>query len=176
MKAKRVLYDKTGQEFDEISAKEGQILLVDENCACEEGWIFAHSTQSGTSGILPVEFCGDATELYKCKALFDFESNSSEELSIISVFEAAEGEEWWIGSLNGQFGFIPASFMSRECAPNERQHKRESKEKNLIPSIDMESFLVQVSGEDPFLRYIEGSNFLCTEELMEMRHAFGAVL
>ncbi|XP_023212693.1 endophilin-A2-like [Centruroides sculpturatus] len=65
------------------------------------------------------------------KALYDFEGQSTEEISFkegdILHFESKLSNDWWKGSINGQKGIFPACFV--EVISNKRSSCSEEKSK-----------------------------------------------
>ncbi|XP_064191394.1 SH3 domain-containing protein 19 isoform X1 [Anguilla rostrata] len=125
----QALYDFTPESPEELALKAGDLVSMVERV--DDEW--CRGTARGSTGVFPVSFVRVLSTIPappggqkappapasvsgpRCVALFDFEGESSDELSfaegdVIGLKEYI-GEEWARGELNGHVGLFPLTFV-----------------------------------------------------------------
>jgi len=120
----RALFNYTGVEDTELSFKEGDLITV--TYKDESGWwegelagrvgVFPSNHVDVIGGAPPASSSSAAGEYDKCKALFDYEAEDADELSVhegdIITVEDEDDEGWYYGT-NGQgkYGKFPSNYV-----------------------------------------------------------------
>ncbi|CAG8513808.1 2519_t:CDS:10, partial [Dentiscutata heterogama] len=133
------LYDYTAQNDDEISFKEDDILYILEND--DEEWWKAklkiekngdENTEEGQIGLVPSNYIQEAECKNVLKAVYDYESQSDEELSfkeddILYLYDK-DDSDWYLVKFNDVFGYIPANYVEETSIDSEEQEQQENQE------------------------------------------------
>uniref|UniRef100_A0A8D0LA32 SH3 domain containing 19 n=1 Tax=Sphenodon punctatus TaxID=8508 RepID=A0A8D0LA32_SPHPU len=106
------LHDFTAETSEDLSFKKGECILILERL--DSDWY--RGRLNGREGIFPVAFVQTSSGIKgKAKALYDFHSESEDELSfragdIITELESVD-EDWISGELQGKSGIFPKNFV-----------------------------------------------------------------
>ncbi|KAJ3270203.1 cytoskeletal protein binding protein [Terramyces sp. JEL0728] len=122
----RVLYDYEAQTDEELTVKEGGILLITDDT--DQDWWTAYERpldtfQEGRSGLVPLTYVEEATPICIVNAIFDYDAQNDEEITIhegdlIRIYEKVDAD-WWFGKHDHDVGLVPATYVEEqnESAP-----------------------------------------------------------
>lgn len=117
----RALFDYTAAEANELSFREGEVLVLVERFADSEWW---QGRLGEREGLFPRNFVeplvvDPPTPSGFVRALFDFSPSEDNELAfnegdLITVLEKDPESDWWKGELNGRQGLFPVNYTEPE--------------------------------------------------------------
>lgn len=165
------LYDYTASQGDELSFKANEIITLIHHVNSE--WLFGYTDEA--EGIFPKNFVrimvplpgSELTMGPRCLAIYDFEGENDKELTFsageVIALKSRENDEWFRGSLNGQSGIFPASYV-------EIIEDLCTKDGHAISSytpVNSYIALYDFIGEDGELSFREGEKITAMEEINE---------
>ncbi|KAF2200165.1 hypothetical protein GQ43DRAFT_441830 [Delitschia confertaspora ATCC 74209] len=115
----RAIYDYAPQSDNELTLKEGDILMVLERPADDDWWKAKKKVSSEDEdepeGLIPNNYVEEATASQKAKALYDYTRQTDEELSfkedaLLDVYDTSD-PDWTLVGYEGDFGFVPANYI-----------------------------------------------------------------
>ncbi|KAF7185079.1 Actin cytoskeleton-regulatory complex protein sla1 [Pseudocercospora fuligena] len=130
----RALYDYPPQSDEELEIKDGDLLLVLEKSSEDDWWKCKKKATSEDEdepeGLVPNNYVEPVKPAYQAKALYDYSSQTDEELSFtegaqLDVYDTSD-PDWTLVGSSGEYGFAPAIYLERissaaAAAPAARQ-------------------------------------------------------
>ncbi len=114
----RVLYDYEARTDEELTIKEGSIVLITDDT--DPDWWVAFERpldtfQEGKTGLVPLMYVEEAAPLCIATALYDYDPQTEEEITIkegdhIRVYEKVD-EDWWFVKRDHDVGLVPATYV-----------------------------------------------------------------
>ncbi|KAH8732848.1 hypothetical protein GQ44DRAFT_734775 [Phaeosphaeriaceae sp. PMI808] len=115
----RALYDYVPQSDNELALGEGDVLMVLEK-STDDNWWKAKKKGQGEDeeepeGLIPNNYVEEATPISQAKALFDYDRQTDEELSlkedaVLDVYDTTD-PYWTLVGEDGSYGFAPANYI-----------------------------------------------------------------
>eukprot|EP00833_Pecoramyces_ruminatium_P005818 jgi/Orpsp1_1/1179850/evm.model.c7180000071063.1 len=134
----RALYDYDPQDEGEIALKENDIVYIFEKDQEENaGWWRGKNKEQLTEGLFPSSYVEELPCISKGLALYSYESQNNEELTInedepLEIFEK-DDEDWWlVKGANGLLGFVPATYVEDNEEIGESNPNNQEDESNEI--------------------------------------------
>ncbi|KAI8901228.1 hypothetical protein BC833DRAFT_578422 [Globomyces pollinis-pini] len=116
----KVLYDYDAQTDEELSIKEGQIVIITDDT--DRDWWMAYEKprdtfEEGRTGLVPLTYVEEATPLSTANALYDYDPQTDEEIAmregdLVRVYEQLD-EDWWYVKIDHDVGLVPASYVEQ---------------------------------------------------------------
>ena len=116
----RALYDYEARTTEELTIKEGMILLITDDSDPDwwDATLRVDSFEEGESGLVPVVYIEEATPIHMAKGLYDYDPNTSEEIKLregdlVKVYEKVDND-WWFVKIENEVGLVPATYVEVE--------------------------------------------------------------
>ncbi|KAJ3315817.1 cytoskeletal protein binding protein [Boothiomyces sp. JEL0838] len=117
----KVLYDYEAQTDEELTIKEGGILLITDDT--DQDWWTAYERpldtfQEGRTGLVPLTYVEEATPICIVNAIYDYDAQTDEEITIregdlIRIYEKVDAD-WWFGKHDHDVGLVPSTYVEEQ--------------------------------------------------------------
>ncbi|KAJ3064977.1 cytoskeletal protein binding protein [Podochytrium sp. JEL0797] len=120
----RVAFDYEARTDEELSIKEGAVLLVLDD-SDPEWWLCVErlddAFQDAKKGLAPVNYIEEIEPKLIASALYDYEARTDEEISFyenatVLVYEN-DDPEWWFARIDKEAGLVPANYLEASANP-----------------------------------------------------------
>ncbi|KAJ3194292.1 cytoskeletal protein binding protein [Irineochytrium annulatum] len=115
----KAVYDYDAQTSEELTLKEGTVLLVTDD-SDPDWWTctirVTDTFQEAQEGLAPVTYIEEMQPLIVAVALYDYEARTEEEISFsegaqVLIYEN-DDPDWWFARIDNEVGLIPATYVS----------------------------------------------------------------
>ncbi|KAJ3338312.1 cytoskeletal protein binding protein [Gonapodya sp. JEL0774] len=113
--AARALYDYDPQAEEELAVSEGKVVFV--SSKSDEPWWNCKDIQTGNTGLVPANYLEelDPSTADLVPSSFEYSAQEPDELTFpesanLRVLDRSD-PDWWVCSLNGQVGLVPATYL-----------------------------------------------------------------
>lgn len=117
----RALYDYAPTSEGETSLTEEEVVFILDASSDPDWTLVRGKDRDAPSGLVPASYLEQLTEDGHAVALYDYPGEHEEEVELregerVSVFDRADRDWWIVGTQNGAYGVVPASYLEDEDA------------------------------------------------------------